>query len=156
MSCLLACAGWTGVLLASSSAPYGLECPALPSPISWPVFLSPWSCAMLCVCLFPFMGVGLPIGNHPLWPAQELLQVLCVPCSHLPFSGLLESFLWDFSFCFLKSANLSLFCGKKSSHSPSFSTSVTPAQKLWIYTDALRNPVQYCMARGTLGMSLLL
>lgn len=50
----VACAVWTGVLLASSSPPLWFRArsgPALPSPVSWPVFLSPWSCAMLSVCL---------------------------------------------------------------------------------------------------------
>lgn len=83
------CAGLVGglcsmgrVLLTSSSTPLWLRAktctlwrvqgPALPSPVPWPVFLSPWSCAMLSVCLIPFRGVGLPTGNI-LQPAQELL-----------------------------------------------------------------------------------
>lgn len=82
--------------------------------------------------------------------------MLCVPLFPSAFFRATRNILWDFSFCFLKSANFSLFCGKKSGHCPSLSTSVIPDQKLWIYTDALRNPVQYCMIRGTLGMSLLL
>lgn len=82
--------------------------------------------------------------------------MLCAPLFSSAFFRATETFPRDFPFCFLKSANSSLFCGKKSSHSPSFSTSVIPAQKLWIYTDALRNPIQYCMTRGTLGMSVLL
>lgn len=61
-----------------------------------------------------------------------------------------------FFFLFFKVSKLVSILWKKSSHSPSFSTTVTPAQKFWIYTDALRNPVQYCMTRGTLGMSVLL
>lgn len=143
------------MLLTSSPTPLWFRAksgPALPSPVSWPVFLSRWSCAMLC--LIPF--IGLPIRNILFGQPLSCSRCCVYSCSHLPFSELPETFLWDFSFCFLKSANFSLFCGKKSSHSPSFSTSVIPAQKLWIYTDALRNPVQYCMTRGTLGMSLLL
>lgn len=60
------------------------------------------------LCLIPFMGVGLPIRNIPLGQPVSCSGCLVSPYSHLPFSGLPETFLWGFSFCFLKSADISV------------------------------------------------
>lgn len=155
----MACAVWTGLLLTSSSAPlqFRAQKVALLCPVLYlGQFFFPLGVVPCCVSDPLSRVFASPLGTSPLASPVSRSRCLAYPCSHLPFSGLPETFLWGFSFCFLKSANFSLVCGKKSSHSPFFSTSVIPAQNLWIYTDVFRNPVQYCMTRGTLGMSLLL